>query len=303
VSLRIKGFAGFVLICLLWGSSWAAVKLGLESIPPLLALGMRFVLASTILGLIVLWKHLAVPRTKKFWTLVLILIGTSFTIPFVLIYWGQQRVDSGLSAVLFATYPFWVALVSHFLLPQEKITIVRMIGIVMGFIGVLFIFKESFTVEAPGTFYGMAAIIAGAIIQAFGLVFLRRLGEEAHPVTLNFCSMSISGVALFAASLLLEDLSALKISMQAIGAVFYLSIFCTVITFVVYFWLVKYIEVVVLSLSAFITPIIAVAVGVILMGETVAQSVYIGSALVLIGVACASIGDIYALYSQETAKE
>jgi putative membrane protein PagO len=302
MSLRIKGLAGFILICLLWGSSWAAVKLGLETVPPLFALGLRFVLASTILAAIIMWKRLVIPKTKKFWMLVLIMITTSFTVPFVLIYWGQMHVDSGLSAVLFATYPFWVALVSHFLLPKEKITLVRMIGIVIGFLGVLFIFKESFSQVTSSTFYGMGTIIAGAIIQAFGLVFLRRLGEDAHPVTLNFCSMSLSGVVLFIASVLLENFTPMKITLQALGAVLYLSVFCTVITFVVYFWLVKHMEVVVLSLSAFITPIIAVAVGVLLLGETINRSLFIGSALVLVGVAAASVGDIYALYSQETTE-
>jgi len=275
------------------------VKIGLESVPPLLSLGIRFTLASIILGLIVLWKHLRIPMEKKFWILVFIMCSTSFTVPFVLIYWAQLQVSSGLASVLFATYPFWVALISHFILPEEKITSVRIIGIVIGFLGVIFIFNKGFSDVSLNTFYGMGALIVGAIIQAFGLVFLRRLGEHAHPVTLNFCSMSLSALPLYAASYIFEDYSKMIFSTQTLGAILYLSIFCTVITFVIYFWLVKHIEAVLLSLSAIITPVIAVIIGVLVMRESITHGVYIGSALVLIGVLFTTLGDIYTRYRRQ----
>ena len=278
------------------------MKIGIESIPPLLSLGIRLTLASLILGFIVFMKRLTIPAEKKFWMLVLIMCGTSFTVPFVLIYWAQLRVDSGLASVLFATYPFWVAIISRVLLPNEKISILRISGIVIGFLGVIFIFNNGFSDVSIRMFYGMAAIIAGAIIQAFGLVYLRRLGEHAHPVTLNFCSMSLSALPLFVASFIVEDYSNLLFNVQSIGAIVYLSVFCTVITFVIYFWLVKHVEAVILSLSAFITPVIAVVIGVIVMGEKITNDVYIGSALVLIGVAVASIGDLFALFRRRGAK-
>ena len=303
MSLRLKVLIGFTIICLIWGSSWAAVKIGIESIPPLLSLGIRLTLASIILGLIVFVKHLPVPREYKFWKLVLIMVFTSFSVPFVLIYWAQLQVGSGLASVLFATYPFWVAILSHVILPNEKITSVRILGIVVGFLGVIFIFNDGFSNINISMLYGMAAIIVGSIIQAFGLVFLRRLGEHAHPVTLNFCSMSFSAIPLLATSFIFEDYSHVCFHAQDIGAILYLSIFCTVITFVIYFWLVKHVEAVILSLSAFITPVIAVIIAVIFMKETITNGVYIGSALVLIGVTIATIGDLFAFYRRGVANE
>ena len=303
MSSRLKVFLGFTIICLLWGSSWAAVKIGLESIPPLLSLGIRFTIASAILGLIVILKHLVIPTEKKFWFLVLTMVLTSFTIPFVLIYWGQVRIASGLASVLFATYPLWVALISHFLLPKEQITFVRIIGIVIGFLGVVFIFDNAFFSLSLSMVYGIVLIFVGAIIQAFGLVLLRRLGEHAHPITLNFCSMTLSALPLLAASYIFEDYSTIAFNAAAIESLLYLSLFCTVITFVIYFWLVKHVEAVILSLSAFITPVIAVVIGVIIMGERITHGLYIGSALVLIGVAFALMGDLVALYRRGVIKE
>jgi drug/metabolite transporter (DMT)-like permease len=300
--LRLKLLLGFAIICLIWGSSWAAVKIGIESIPPLFSLGIRFSIASIILGIIVLTKHLDIPRTRKFWSLVFIMCLTSFTVPFVLIYWAQLKVGSGLASVLFATYPFWVAIVSHFILPNEKITPVRIIGVVIGFLGVTFIFNNGFYGVSSRVLFGMAAIILGSIIQAFGLVYLRRLGSDAHPVTLNFCSMLISALPLFAASLVFEDHSNMIFNASTIGSILYLSIFCTVITFVIYFWLVKHVEAVILSLSAFITPVIAVVIGVVFMNEKISDDVYIGTALVLVGVAFATLGDLFNRYRSGVVK-
>ena len=265
-------------------------------------LAIRFTLASIILGLIVFVKRLTIPMEKKFWMLVLVMCSTSFTVPFVLIYWAQLQIGSGLASVLFATYPFWVAIVSHFLLPSEKITPARIIGIVIGFLGVIFIFNNGLSDVSIRMVYGMAAIIAGAVIQAFGLVFLRRLGDNVHPVTLNFCSLSLSAVPLIAASFIFENFSGLLLNIQAIGSMIYLSIFCTVITFVIYFWLVKHVEAVLLSLSAFITPVLAVVIGIIVLGERITGDLHIGSTFVLIGVACASIGDLFTVYRRRVEK-
>jgi drug/metabolite transporter (DMT)-like permease len=300
--LRLKLLLGFAIICLIWGSSWAAVQIGIESIPPLFSLGIRFTIASIILGIIVLTKHLDVPMTRKFWSLVFIMCLTSFTVPFVLIYWAQLKVSSGLASVLFATYPFWVAIVSHFILKNEKITFVRIIGVVIGFLGVTFIFNNGFYGVSSRVLFGMAAIILGSIIQAFGLVYLRRLGSDAHPVTLNFCSMLISALPLFAASLVFEDHSNIIFNASSIVSILYLSIFCTVITFVIYFWLVKHVEAVILSLSAFITPVIAVVIGVVFMNEKISDDVYIGTTLVLVGVAFATLGDLFNRYRSGIVK-
>jgi drug/metabolite transporter (DMT)-like permease len=302
MSVRLRIYFGFLVICLLWGSSWAAVKLGLETVPPLLSLGIRFFIASLILGLVILVRRLRVPTDKKFWKLVFLLCSTSFTIPFVLIYWAQIHVNSGLASVLFATFPFWVAILSHSFLPDERIASQRIVGMVIGFLGVSIIFKNGFSGVGSTMVLGMSAIIIGAIIQAYGLIALRRLGKKMHPVMLNFWPMLLSSIVLFTVSIGTEDYSAVLFDLKAVGSIIYLSIFCTVVTFVIYFWLIKHIEAVILSLSAFITPVIAVFIGVIMMGEGFTSTAYIGSTVVLMGVAVATIGDIVSVYRRKISE-
>ncbi len=302
MSVRVRIYFGFLVICLLWGSSWAAVKLGLETIPTFLSLGIRFFIASSILGLIILVRHYTVPTDKNFWKLVFILCSTSFTIPFMLIYWAQIHVNSGLASVLFAIFPLWVAILSHFLLPDERITPQRIVGMVFAFLGVVVIFKNAFSDVSSTTLLGMIAIIVGAIIQAFGLIALRRFGKQINPIVLNFWPMLLSAAVLFSISLCTEDYSTVLFDIKALASLIYLSIFCTVITFVVYFWLIKHVEAVILSLSAFITPVIAVFIGVIIMGEDFTASAYIGSTIVLIGVAIATIADLVAVYRRKMSE-
>jgi drug/metabolite transporter (DMT)-like permease len=148
----------------------------------------------------------------------------------------------------------------------------------------------------------MSAIIIGAIIQAFGLIALRRFGKQMHPVMLNFWSMLLSAVILSAVSIGTEEYSTVLFDIKTIGSLVYLSIFCTVVTFVIYFWLVKHMEAVILSLSAFITPVIAVFIGVLVMGEGFTTTAYIGSTIVLIGVAVATIGDLVAIYRRKISE-
>lgn len=292
MSLRIKIYFGYIAICILWGSSWAAVKLGIETIPPILSLGIRFLIASIILGSVVVLRRIAIPTDKKFWKLAIILCATSLTIPYVLIYWAQMRVNSGIASVLFATFPFWVAIFSHFFLPNERMTFPRILGMFLGFLGIVVIFNNGFSDMSSNTFIGMLAIIIGAIIEALGLIALRRLGENMHPVTLNFWTILLSAAPLLIISIAVEDYSIIHFDLKTVVSLLYLSVFCTVVTFVIYFWLVKHIEAIILSLSAFITPVLAVIIAVILMGEKITGTVYLGSSLVLIGVAIATIGDL-----------
>ena len=287
MTVRQKAFAGFVIVCLIWGSTWAAVRIGLHSIPPVLSAGLRFALASIVLWVFMKWKGYNFPHTRKFWMLIIILCLTAFSLPFGLIYWGQARVDSGISSVLFATFPFWVALLSHFLLSGERLTLRRIAGIAVGFCGVLMILQpvvSENSVNIPGTL----AILAGAFLQAIALIAIRKYGQEYNSVVLNLYSMLFSSVLLMGWSMLIENYSHIEIDGAAVFSILYLALFGTVLSFVIYFWMAKHVEVIVLSLSAFITPVVALLTGVLLLNEKIAANAYSGSFLVLLGVLMAS---------------
>ncbi len=292
ISIRTKVILGLAIVCLVWGSTWLAIKIGLQTVPPILSASLRFLIAAALLRVLMYHRRTNISKDPKFWRLAIILSLLSFSIPFSLVYWGQNRIPSSLASILFATFPFCVALFSHLRLPNESMTLAKGLGIVSGFAGIIVIFSGELTLATEFAEWGMAAIVASAIMQAYALVTLKKEGKGIDVVSLNFAGMIISGCLLFAFSMAVESFSDLSFGTDAILSILYLSTFGSVLTFVTYFWLVKHVEVVLLSLTAFVTPIIAVLLGTIVLNERLAPQVPIGSALVLSGILLANAPDL-----------
>jgi drug/metabolite transporter (DMT)-like permease len=285
---KLKIWFGFFIISTVWGSTWLAIKIGITAIPPFLAAGVRFVIASFVLYVIIRVRGLKIvmtPDAKKLYVAMGVL---SFTIPFALVYWGEQYIPTGLSSILFAAYPFWVALFSHFFLRSEPIDGFKAAGIVMGFLGILLIFWGDFDVDNPRAALGMGAMVCSTILQAYTLIVVKKLGQPISPFVMNFCGMVMASVALVLLSALTEGWGEIRWTLPAAGSVVYLAIVGSVVTFVTYYWLLKRIQAVYLSLTSFINPIVAVVLGAVVLDETLGGSVAAGAAMVLAGILLAN---------------
>ncbi len=301
MSTRLKVILGIAVVCLIWGTTWLAIKIGLRSIPPMLGASLRFLLASLFLLGLIEWRKISFPKSMVFWKLGLLMGLSSFGIPLALVYWGTQFIPTGLASILFATYPFAVALCSFIMLPEERLNRAKVSGIVLGFIGVYVIFSSEFMFQSTFGVEGMIAIVASSALQAFALVSVKKYGGPYNPVSLNYVGMVIAGVILAATSFLLENHAGLVFNQEAILSLIYLALFGSVVTFVTYFWLLKHVEVVLLSLTAFVTPIIAVIAGVIVFEESFTMQMLGGSFLVLIGIVVANSADLLVLIKRGRA--
>lgn len=282
----------YVLICLIWGSTWLVIKIGLETMPPLLAAGCRFSLASVILYAYVKLRKIPIPfdaRMKKFYVTVAFY---SFSVPFALVYWGEQHISSGLTAVLFGIYPFSVALFSYLFLPAERMNASKAAGIVLGFAGVFVIFANDMHLNDTLAVWAMAAVVASAVMQAYSVIVIKKEAHTVSPFVTLLVPTAISSVMLLASSAAIEDLSGVSFTPAAIGSIVYLALIGSIVTFVSYFWLLKHMEAVLLSLSAFITPIIAVTLGVVLNNEALSSQTAAGAACVLCGIVVANAADL-----------
>jgi drug/metabolite transporter (DMT)-like permease len=237
-------------------------------------------------------RRSAFEPTKMFWNLGIMLGFVAFSIPFALTYWGQKQIATGLASVLFATFPFWVAALSHVYLTNERMNLWKLIGMALGFVGILVIFSSDLSLEDAFTVWGMAAIIASALIQAVSMVIMRKHAGPFDSGALVMVGMAIGAVALGLFSFFVEDYSTIRFDWDAALAILYLGTFASVVTFVTYFWLLKQIEAVFLSLTAFVTPIIAVVTGVIVLNETVSTDLLLGSLLVLVGIITTNGNDV-----------
>ncbi len=288
-STPLKIILVYVLLCLIWGSTWLAIRASLESLTPFISLGFRFTFASVFI--LILMKVRGIPlQTDKESVRLYILMGfLSFVIPFGLVYWAEQLVPLGLASVLFGVYPFFVVLFSFIRIPEESIGKLKIIGMILGFIGIVVIFSDSFTADLSNLFLGMIAVALSGIIQAWIAVTIKKSGKHLNSLSMNFVPMLIAGISGLFVGLLTEDLSKIKIDETAVISVLYLSFFGSVITFTSFYWLMKKINIVLLSLTAFITPIIALILGWIFYNEILTTEHIIGSIMVLGGLLFANL--------------
>jgi drug/metabolite transporter (DMT)-like permease len=284
---------GFAAISIVWGSTWLAIKVGLGSISPVFGVAMRFTVAASVLLAILLVRGERLNWGRSNLRVFLVLGFFSFSLPFVLVYWGEQYIGSGLASILFATYPFVVALFSHFFLPGEKLSLFKITGTLLGFAGVVVIFWADLSAGTAG-FAGMAAVVLSTVLQGFSLVMVKRTGTHIPPIQLTLGGMIVSVAVLWTMAFTLEDPAALHFDAAGVGSILYLGTFGSVLTFVVYYWLLKRVEALFLSLTSLITPILAVVLGAIFLGEVLPPGIYSGAVMVLGGILVANGGDLLA---------
>ena len=285
---RVRVWTAWTIVSTVWGSTWLAIHLGLEEMPVLLALGLRFALAASVLGVIVRLRRIEIPRTPDAMKVYATLGVVSFTIPFALVYWGQQFIPTGLSSILFAAYPFWVALFSHLFLRAERLNGFKIAGIASGFAGLVIIFSGDLQASHPSALAGMGAILVSTIMQGFSLIVVKRFGQPVSPFAMNFVGMAVASVLILGGSLLFERGLPVVWSPMAVGSVAYLAIVGSVLTFVSYFWLLKRIQAVYLSLTSFVNPIVAVILGAVVLGESFPPAMVAGASMVLGGILIAN---------------
>jgi drug/metabolite transporter (DMT)-like permease len=285
---KLKILIIFSLLCLAWGSTWGVIRLGLESLTPFISVGLRFTLASILILIVMKFRNVKIQMDKVALRLYFIMGFGSFVIPFGLVYWAEQFVPSGLAAVLFAVYPFFVVLFSYLAIPSEVIGFYRIFGIVFAFMGILTIFYDGFNIDVTSYIWGMSAIVLSGIMQAGNAVTLKKFGHHLHPLSMNFIPMLLAGISMLIIGVLIEDTSKLIFGSKAFFSIIYLAAFGTVLTFTSYYWLLKRVSVILLSLIAFITPILALIIGWLFFAEKLSDRVLVGSILVLLGLLIAN---------------
>jgi len=285
---RLRIAIGFLVVSTVWGSTWLAIKIGVETIPPFLAAGVRFVIAVCILYAIVRARNLPIDRTREALQVYGAVGLLTFGVPFALVYWAEQFIPSALASILFAVFPFWVAIFSHLLLSAEPIDKYKGAGIFFGFAGIVVIFWGDIASASSSAAYGMGAIVLSTVLQAYALVFTKRFGQTINPFVLNLIGMSIGAACLISLSFATEHWEGIRWNMTAVWSILYLAVFGSVIAFVTYYWLLKRTEAVYLSLTTFINPIVATLLGAVVLGETLGVSVLMGAGLVLAGILIAN---------------
>src|SRR5256712_7004695 len=186
----------FAMLCIIWGSTWLAIRIGLEGAPPFLSAYLRFAVASIVLVLLTVVFRSKWPQNQTEWALVGFVGIVLFTGDYGLIYWGENNgVLSGLSAILFATFPLQTALVANVFLKAERLTLQKFLGIAVGFGGVVLIFRGQLGTAGLAQVFPMLSIVLGATCAAFATVAVKRWGHDTEPISFNAASMAVGAAA------------------------------------------------------------------------------------------------------------
>jgi drug/metabolite transporter (DMT)-like permease len=257
---------GYIALCLIWGSTWLAIRLVVRDVPPLQAAALRFLVAgSLLLGMAVLQKR-RWPAGGQQWNTIIVLSLTIMAVPYGLLFWAEQHVTSSMTAVLYSAMPLAVALVTPTML-HRKVPRRAVYAMAIAFGGMLILFYEN-----PGTnrlvLIGGMAVLASMSLSAWSVVYAKQRLHDVDSVVATGLQLLFGAAVLFWGTWAFEAHRHAVWTRTALIAIAFLTIFGSAAAFVIYYWLLKKLQPYQLSTISMIVPLIALLEG-LLAGESV----------------------------------
>lgn len=278
-------------LCLIWGTTWIAIKIGLDDLPPITFATVRFLLATVILYFVLRIQKIPLPKTSREWRL-LFLTGTlQFAINYSLVFWAEQHITSGLASVLQANISVFGLVFAWIYLPTERITARKIIAVCLGVAGVAVIFIDQLRVQSVAALLGSIGVVVSAYAAAQSSILVKAKGGSMHPAAMLFGQMLCGLPPLIAYSLIVEgNPFAIHWTGKAVATVIYLTILGTIAAFWLFYWLLSKVESTIPMMISVVTPLIAVLVGWIVLDETLPAQTAVGGALIMSSIALIVFG-------------
>jgi len=279
---RVRILLSFFSIYLIWGSTYLAIRYAVETIPPFYTAGIRHLMAGSILMLWCIGK-----RLRPTWPQVRasFIIGAFFFLGgHGSLHWAQQRVPSGLAALLIAVEPIFVFLLAAAASRRWRLNATLFAGIVLGLGGVALLMGRSALHSGPGVFTGSLAILFGALSWSVGIIYSRRSHLSGQPLLLSSLSLLAGSAQLLLVGTLAgeyREFSFASITLRSWLALAYLILFGSVVAFTAYNWLLEHYSPTLVATHTYVNPVVAVLLGWFFAGETVTLNVCLAAAMVI----------------------
>lgn len=274
----------FGLISLFWGSSYLFIKIGVETLSPFTLIAGRLFFGALVLGVALALIRPPLPRDRATYAKLLFMAVFNIVVPFSLITWGEQYIDSSLAAILQATTPLFTIVIASLALAEEAITLNRLIGLIIGFGGVVVLFSHGLSGGRGDSLQGEIALVLSSLSYAVGNVFVRVRMRGFHPTVPAFFQVSIAFLIIAIMVVLFESPIRLPDTARAWFAVIWLGVFGSSLAYLIYFRLVHVLGATRLSLITYVMPIVGIVLGVLVLNETIDIRTVIGAAIILGGV-------------------
>jgi drug/metabolite transporter (DMT)-like permease len=276
--------AGIALLCLLWGSTWVVIRGGLDDLPPFTSAALRFAVAGAVMALVTPLLRAREGGTRPPPWLWLFLGAGNFALSYGIVYVTELHLPSGLVSVLWGVFPMLMAILGHFWLPGERLRAIQCWGFLLGFAGLIVLLALDVPSFGPRAVVAALVLLISPLVSAVGTALVKRHGAGTSSVLLNRNAMLLGALLLGVSALTMERDAPRNWTPQALFSVVYLAVPGTVLTFGLYFWLLRTTDANRMSLIAYVTPVIAVLLGSLVRGESVTATMLAGATLVLLGV-------------------
>jgi drug/metabolite transporter (DMT)-like permease len=272
----------WVLLCIVWGTTWIFIKWGLADLPPVSFAALRFTVSCLLLLPFLLWQKIEMPKGNV-WKIIAVTGVLQFFFNYGLLFWGEQFITSGLAAVLQAMIPAFGLILARIYVGEE-ITGLKIVSILLGILGVAVISFEQLNLNGTLALLGSLAVVIGAFGAAYASVLTKAKLQGINPAEVVFWQMLIGQIPLWIVGLTVEG-NPLKFYWTGWGiiSVLYLAIVGSVVAFWLYYWLLSKMDVTKAMMIAFVTPLVAVLVGSF-FGERLEIQAILGGILILASV-------------------
>jgi len=282
----MKKIIVWLILCLIWGSTWIFIKVGLADLPPISFAAARFILSAAVVFGIIHVQNIPLPNTVVQWRLLALTGFLQFGLNYSSVFWSEQYITSGLAAVLQATITVFGLVLAWIFLPDELVTARKLVAVAIGILGVTVIFIDQLKVENWMAFLGCVGIVGGSYCAAQASILVKARAASIHPASLLFGQMICALPFIIAYSLLVEG-NPFRFNWSATASicVLYLSLVGTIAAFWLYYWLLKRVESTKAMMISLVTPLLAVLIGAVTVGERLPPQTLLGGMMII-----ASIG-------------
>ena len=285
----MRKWAGFWALGLIWGSSFLLIRVGVEQLSPFQVVFIRTGIAALGLNIVLLLRGKHLPLDwRALVPLIIIGIGNT-TIPFSLITWGEKSITSGLAAMLQSTASLFTLVLAHFFFADERISMQKIVGLTVGFLGVIVLASRSMTGDAVDLLQlagSMAIVVASLFYAIFTIYSRKQIQNRYEPIMVSTGAMTFaaisSGILMVIAPLLGGETAAPlnTVSTDVLGAVFWLGFMNTFIAYIIYYWIVRELGAARSSMVTYVVPGVGLTLGALVLHEVIDWRILVGALLI-----------------------
>jgi len=283
--LKPKHWIVFIALGAIWSSSFLWIKIGVQEIGPMALVAFRMLFGALTAAAITVFQKVEWPRDWKTWGIFAILGPTSLAIPIFFISWGEQTIDSAVASILNATTPLFTILIAHFLLQDDKMTIQKVLGLLIGFAGVVVLLSKDLTAGAQNSVIGQAAVILASLFYAGSAVYGRKLTQHVQGSVRGAMLLITSTIFMWIVGPLTEkpfEFPALPLTWIAI---LWLGILGSGLAVIMLWYLIHEVGPTRASLVTYLFPVGGVILGVIFLNEHLSWQLLVGTILIVASLA------------------